>query len=253
MTSVATAISTAESGAWAELTRGKRVGPASQRSLRAAGRSGMARCGQGVGIQRGMATPLAMRSGNPALTADTFRGPRTAIRRRGHDDPGHRQQDGARAADPDRAASYTWNLGVGDPRVPAFMMVGVFGGLVAAHRRPIFKKEWAPITTPIYAALEGLALGGISATFEARYPGIVSQAIFLTFGTLARAAARVPLGPHQSDRELQARRLRGDRRHRARLPAQLRDELLRRRHPDASTRAARSASSSASSWSASRR
>jgi uncharacterized YccA/Bax inhibitor family protein len=32
--------------------------------------------------------------------------------------------------------------------------------------------------------LEGLALGGISVVFEATYPGIVNQAVFLTFGTL---------------------------------------------------------------------
>jgi len=49
----------------------------------------------------------------------------------------------------------------------------------------VFRKPWAGITTPLYAALQGLALGGISVVFEARYPGIVSQAIFLTFGTLA--------------------------------------------------------------------
>jgi hypothetical protein len=39
-------------------------------------------------------------------------------------------------------------------------------------------------TTPVYAALEGVALGGISVVFEARYPGVVSQAVFLTIGTL---------------------------------------------------------------------
>ena len=45
----------------------------------------------------------------------------------------------------------------------------------------IFKKEWAPVTVPIYAVLEGLALGGISFIYqEAFYPGIVSQAILLT-------------------------------------------------------------------------
>jgi uncharacterized YccA/Bax inhibitor family protein len=33
--------------------------------------------------------------------------------------------------------------------------------------------------------LEGLFLGGISAIFEMRYPGIVIQAVGLTFGTLA--------------------------------------------------------------------
>ena len=81
------------------------------------------------------------------------------------------------------AAAYTWNLGVGDPRVPVFMMIGMIGGLIVAMAT-IFKQTWAPVTTPMYAALEGLALGGISAVFEARYPGLVSQAVFLTFGTL---------------------------------------------------------------------
>ena len=37
---------------------------------------------------------------------------------------------------------------------------------------------------PIYAVCEGLALGGISATFEASYPGIVSQAVAGTFAAL---------------------------------------------------------------------
>ena len=46
----------------------------------------------------------------------------------------------------------------------------------------IFKKQWSPTTVPIYAALEGLALGGISAMYEHMYTGIVQQAIFLTMG-----------------------------------------------------------------------
>ena len=37
---------------------------------------------------------------------------------------------------------------------------------------------------PVYAIAEGLLLGGISAGFEARYPGIVVQAVGCTFGTL---------------------------------------------------------------------
>jgi uncharacterized YccA/Bax inhibitor family protein len=48
----------------------------------------------------------------------------------------------------------------------------------------IFKKEWAPITSQIYAVFEGLVLGGISAIYEMRFPGIVFQAMALTFGTL---------------------------------------------------------------------
>jgi uncharacterized YccA/Bax inhibitor family protein len=67
--------------------------------------------------------------------------------------------------------------------VAPWMMVGVIGGLIFAMIT-IFKKEWAPVTAPAYALLEGLALGGISAMFELRYPGIAIQAVGLTFGTL---------------------------------------------------------------------
>ena len=37
---------------------------------------------------------------------------------------------------------------------------------------------------PLYALLEGLFLGGISKIFELKFPGIASQAIFLTLGIL---------------------------------------------------------------------
>ena len=46
----------------------------------------------------------------------------------------------------------------------------------------IFKKEWAPYTVPLYAAFEGLALGGISFIYASMYTDIVQQAIFLTVG-----------------------------------------------------------------------
>lgn len=83
-------------------------------------------------------------------------------------------------------AAWVWNIFFksGNPAVVTpWIMVGVIGGLVAAIAT-VIKKQWAPITTPLYSALEGLALGGISAIFEAQFPGIVIQAVFLTFGTL---------------------------------------------------------------------
>src|ERR1700692_4324209 len=67
--------------------------------------------------------------------------------------------------------------------VSGLLMVGVFGGVITAMVT-IFKKEWAPVTAPIYALLEGLFLGGISALLELRYPGMAMQAVALTFGTL---------------------------------------------------------------------
>ncbi|MCH1547781.1 MAG: Bax inhibitor-1/YccA family protein [Flavobacteriaceae bacterium] len=62
--------------------------------------------------------------------------------------------------------------------------VGIFGGLIIAIIT-IFKKEWSPITVPIYAILEGLALGSISFYFDEKYNGIVIQAIGLTLCILA--------------------------------------------------------------------
>jgi uncharacterized YccA/Bax inhibitor family protein len=47
-----------------------------------------------------------------------------------------------------------------------------------------FKKEWSPITVPIYAVLEGGMLGGISYTYNSLYDGIVTNAILLTVGIL---------------------------------------------------------------------
>lgn len=64
-----------------------------------------------------------------------------------------------------------------------WVAVGGIGGLVVGLIT-IFKKEWAPVTAPVYALLEGLFLGGVSATFEARFHGIVLNAVLLTFGTL---------------------------------------------------------------------
>jgi len=49
----------------------------------------------------------------------------------------------------------------------------------------IFKPTYAATTAPIYAACQGLFLGGITVLFEAQFPGIAIQAIGLTFGTLA--------------------------------------------------------------------
>lgn len=84
------------------------------------------------------------------------------------------------------SAAYTWRTFVEthDPStVAGWLMLGVFGGFITALVT-IFKKEWAPVTAPIYALMEGLFLGGISAFMDLRYPGIAIQAVGLTFGVL---------------------------------------------------------------------
>ena len=78
-----------------------------------------------------------------------------------------------------------WNMAVsGNTQyLGALMITGMIGGLVVALITT-FKKEYAAITAPLYAALQGLAIGGISVLFEMRYPGIVLQAIMLTVAVL---------------------------------------------------------------------
>ena len=76
-------------------------------------------------------------------------------------------------------AAISWNI----PN-PALMGFGAIGGIVLALIT-IFRPTSAGITAPLYAASQGLFLGGITVIFEAQYPGIAIQAICLTFGTLA--------------------------------------------------------------------
>ena len=83
-------------------------------------------------------------------------------------------------------AMYTWGMffsGNTDQLMP-WVLGGAIGGFVVALVT-VFKKTWAPVTAPLYAVLEGLFIGGVSAIFEQRFPGIVMQAVGLTFGTLA--------------------------------------------------------------------
>jgi uncharacterized YccA/Bax inhibitor family protein len=77
------------------------------------------------------------------------------------------------------AAYYTYTNAIVD-----YVIIGFVAGFIVALVT-IFKKEWSPITVPIYAILQGLALGGISKMYaDAFEPGIVPQAIILTLGIL---------------------------------------------------------------------
>ena len=77
------------------------------------------------------------------------------------------------------SATVTWNF-----PSPILMGIGIIGGLVMALFT-IFRPTSASFTSPLYALLQGLALGGISVMFENQFPGIAIQAVGLTFGTLA--------------------------------------------------------------------
>ena len=122
------------------------------------------------------------RSGNPALRDDTFRAAGRAFGQEAMTLQGTVNKTGFSLLILLAAAAFVWNL---DARAASvFILLGLVGGLITALIT-IFKKTAAPYTVPLYAAFEGLLLGGISATYEQRYPGIVVNAVALTFGTLA--------------------------------------------------------------------
>ncbi len=124
------------------------------------------------------------RTGNPALSALAFT---SVARARGEEAmtvEGTVNKTGISLLILVFAAALSWNGAFGHENLPVVMLVGLVGGLVVALAT-VFKKEWAPATTPLYAAFEGVLLGAISLVFNLRYPGIVVNAVALTFGVLA--------------------------------------------------------------------
>ncbi|MDE3252307.1 MAG: Bax inhibitor-1/YccA family protein [Bacteroidota bacterium] len=84
-------------------------------------------------------------------------------------------------------AAYNWHLFQEGQNnmMTTLMMVGIFGGLISAIAIS-FKPNWASYLAPLYGLLEGLFIGGISAVlnqaFAKSYPGLIMQAVGLTFG-----------------------------------------------------------------------
>jgi uncharacterized YccA/Bax inhibitor family protein len=79
---------------------------------------------------------------------------------------------------------FTWNLASSQPALAyTAAMCGALGGLVVGMITA-FKKSWAAITGPIYAALQGLFIGAISLSLERRFPGIAVQSVCLTFAVM---------------------------------------------------------------------
>jgi uncharacterized YccA/Bax inhibitor family protein len=129
--------------------------------------------------------PDIFRTSNPALNPKALQG-RTLVGGEAMTLQGTVNKTGVLLLLATVTAAWTWGLarsGTPDAALP-WMMGGVIGGLVMALVT-IFKKEWSPFTAPLYAALEGLALGGISSYLDQAYHGIAMQAVGLTFGVLA--------------------------------------------------------------------
>lgn len=132
-----------------------------------------------------------MRSGNPALNQNTFLDVSTGqlVSGAGADTMslnGTVNKTGLMLLMLVATAAYTWSLYTPENpgAVMPWLLVGGIGGFIVALVT-VFKKTWAPVTAPLYALLEGLFVGAVSAMFEASFPGIVMQAVMLTMGVLA--------------------------------------------------------------------
>lgn len=126
------------------------------------------------------------KSGNPALSKDTFAHLDTFV---AEDNvmtlQGTVNKTGILLAIVIAVAAIGWQTVLSNVGIfSTLVWGGAIGGFITAMVI-IFKKQWAPFLAPIYAALEGLFLGGISAVMNAAYEGIVFQAVTLTFSIFA--------------------------------------------------------------------
>ncbi len=121
-----------------------------------------------------------MRSGNPALRGNTFTRASAQGASSAMTIQGTTNKTLTLLLLTILTASWSW----GNPlRAMPFVWPAAIAGLIVAMVT-VFKKEWSPVTAPIYALVEGVFLGAVSALFERAYQGIVIQAVGLTFGVL---------------------------------------------------------------------
>jgi len=121
---------------------------------------------------------LSLRSGNPALNKNTFKNLTDNSISNQMTIDGTVNKTMLSLIVLFISAYYSWNS-----FSQSFIIVGSIGGFVTALIT-IFKKHLAMYTVPIYAVFKGLMLGSLSFIFESSYPGIVNQAVFLTFGIM---------------------------------------------------------------------
>ena len=122
-------------------------------------------------------THLSYRTSNPALNSNTFKNPvdnNSLFLDKTMTIQGTVDKTAIALVLLIISAYYTFSSGM-----ESMIYIGFIGGFVTALIT-IFKKEWSPFTVPIYAVLEGLALGSISYIYNLQYDGIVLQAISIT-------------------------------------------------------------------------
>lgn len=130
---------------------------------------------------------MALRTGNPTLKESTFASYRTSVT--SLPDSSRMTLDGTVHRTffllclVVASASTVWAFARTHELAYPVLIGSCFGSFILALMT-IFKKEWSPFTAPFYAIAEGVGLGIISSIVEQRFPGVVIQAVGLTFGIL---------------------------------------------------------------------
>src|SRR5262249_54432008 len=102
------------------------------------------------------------RTSNPALKDDAFRGLPRELGAEAMASQGTVNKPGFPLLILIAAAAFSWSRALAGEPVGLYALLGAILGFVVALAT-IFKPAWAPVTTPVYAALEGLLLGAVSA------------------------------------------------------------------------------------------
>ena len=123
---------------------------------------------------------LSLRSGNPARQSNTFRKHLSGVSAGAMTINGTINKTGFSLLLLMVSSILTW----ANPSLMVMAIPATIMGIILAIAT-IFKPVYGYVTVPLYAIVEGVVLGAISWVFESSYPGIVIQAVFLTFGTLA--------------------------------------------------------------------
>jgi len=85
------------------------------------------------------------------------------------------------------SASFTWKAAADGVNIMPWVIGSAIGGLVIALVLA-FRPQWASTLAPVYALVEGVFVGGISAYYNDAFsqiaPNIVMQAVGITFGVV---------------------------------------------------------------------
>lgn len=125
---------------------------------------------------------MAYKSGNPALNKNTFANLTKAAGEAAMTLEGVAGKSMLLLGLVVASGAIGWQLiGSGGGSIGALLLGAVIVAFIVAMIT-VFKKEWSPVTAPLYAVFEGFAVGAISRVYNEAFSGIVLQAVLLTAG-----------------------------------------------------------------------